>query len=425
MEQMVIKGGGALRGKVRISGSKNASLPIMAAALLSSERIILEDVSALEDVKTMIALLRHLGTEVHFDESRERLSVLAQELKKFTTPYELVGRMRASILVMGPLLGRYGRARISQPGGCAIGLRPIDLHIKGMVSLGAEITVGHGYLEVRAKKLCGSKIYLDYPSVGATENIIMAAVLAAGTTVVENAAQEPEVVDLANFLNTLGAKVNGAGTSVVRIQGVKALHGGCHQIIPDRIEAGTFMLAAVITRGEILLENVIADHLKPVFAKLRETGTEILESDAGITVSVPHEVKAVDIKTLPYPGFPTDLQPQFMALMATAQGNSVTKETVFENRFMHVPELRRMGADIRIEGYSALIKGADCLKGATVRAPDLCGAAALVLAGLAAQGSSSIRGLYHLDRGYNNFSNKLRAIGASLSREQVGNEVKR
>lgn len=425
MEQLVIKGGKVLRGKVRISGSKNASLPIMAAALLSPERITLEDISYLEDVKTMISLLRHLGTEVFFDESREKLTVFAQELKDFTTPYELVGRMRASILVMGPLLGRYGRARISQPGGCAIGLRPIDLHIKGMVSLGAEITVGHGYLEVRAKKLCGSKIYLDYPSVGATENIIMAAVLAAGTTVVENAAQEPEVVDLANFLNTLGAKVNGAGTSVVRIQGVKALHGGCHQIIPDRIEAGTFMLAAAITRGEILLENVIPDHLKPVFAKLREAGVEIVESDEGIIVSAPHELKAVDIKTLPYPGFPTDLQPQFMALMATARGNSVTTETVFENRFMHVPELRRMGADIRIEGYSALIRAVDCLKGATVRAPDLRGAAALVLAGLAAQGISSVRGLYHLDRGYSNFYKKLLVLGASIAREEVGNEVKR
>lgn len=421
MEQLLLEGGIPLRGKVRVSGAKNASLPIMAASLLTSEEVTLEEVPPLEDVKMMLSLLQCLGARTQFDSDSGTVKLKVAELKDFTAPYELVGKMRASVLVMGPLLARYGRARISQPGGCAIGLRPIDLHVKGMMALGADIVMGQGYIEAKAEKLRGARIYLDYPSVGATENSMMAAVLAEGTTVLENCAQEPEIVDLANFLNTLGARVSGAGTSVIRIHGVETLKGGRHTIIPDRIEAGTYMLAAAITRGDVQLENVISDHLKPVLAKLEEAGVEIHEEEeATIRVSVPGEIRAVDVKTLPYPGFPTDLQPQFMALLATARGSSVITETVFENRFMHIPQLQRMGCQISIEGRSALVKGPSPLVGAMVKVPDLRAGAALVLAGLAARGPTRIREVYHIDRGYHDIVDKLEGLGARMSRIKVG-----
>lgn len=423
MEQLLIHGGKPLKGKVKISGAKNASLPIMAASLLATEKVVLDDVPPLEDVKTMAQLLNHMGATVKFNEEKENMIINTPRLKDFTAPYELVGKMRASVLVMGPLLARFGRARISQPGGCAIGLRPIDLHVKGMMALGAEIVMGHGYIEAKAEKLKGSKIYLDYPSVGATENIMMAAVLAEGSTVIENCAQEPEIVDLANFLNAIGGRVSGAGTSLIRIQGVESLKGGVHTIIPDRIEAGTFMVAGAITGGIIIVENVISDHLKPVLAKLEEVGVEIEEREEGILIRADKELKAVDLKTLPYPGFPTDLQPQFMALMTKTRGNSCITESVFENRFMHVAELIRMGADITIESRSALVRGPAHLTGALVKAPDLRAGAALVLASLAARGVTRIRGLEHIDRGYHNFTNKLASLGARLSRGNIDSEV--
>ncbi len=419
MDQLLLEGVRPLQGKVRISGAKNASLPIMAASLLTSERVILDDVPPLEDVKTMLSLLKHLGGRVAFSEDGGPMHLHVPSLRDFTAPYDLVGKMRASVLVMGPLLARYGRARISQPGGCAIGLRPIDLHVKGMMALGADIVMGHGYIEAKAEKLKGAAIYLDYPSVGATENNMMAAVLAEGVTTLENCAQEPEIVDLANFLNSLGAKVSGAGTNIIRIQGVEKLGGTRHAVIPDRIEAGTYMLAAAITRGQVMIENVITDHLKPVLAKLKEAGVEVTEGEKGLTVSVPGQIKAVDVKTLPYPGFPTDLQPQFMALMTTAQGSSVITETVFENRFMHVPQLQRMGANIGIEGRSALVKGPAPLVGATVQVPDLRAGAALVMAGLASRGVTRIRDLNHIDRGYHQFVDKLLHMGARISRDKV------
>ncbi len=421
MEQLVICGGKPLSGKIRISGAKNASLPIMAASLLSREAVRLEDIPPLQDVITMSALLRHLGSKVEFDRRKKYLKIKTPQLKDFTAPYDQVGKMRASILVMGPLLARYGKARISQPGGCAIGQRPIDLHIKGLMALGAEIVMGHGYVEARAEKLKGNKIYLDYPSVGATENNIMAAVLAEGTTVLENCAQEPEIVDLANFLNNLGARVSGAGTSIIRIQGVVALRGGSHTVIPDRIEAGTFLIAAALTRGEVILHNVITDHLKPLLSKLEEAGVLLEEREEGLWVKGPAEIKAVDVKTLPYPGFSTDLQPQFMSLMATARGSSVITETVFENRFMHVPELKRMGADITTEGRTALIKSVPKLTGTLVKTSDLRAGASLVIAGLAAQGETRVTELYHIDRGYDNLSGKLKALGADIRREFSGN----
>jgi len=423
LEQLLVEGGTPLKGRVKINSAKNASLPIMAAALLTREEVTLEGIPPLDDVNTMLSLLEYLGAEADFNKTG-LIKLKVADLQDFTAPYELVGKMRASVLVMGPLLARYGRARISQPGGCAIGLRPIDLHVKGMMALGADIVMGHGYIEARANQLKGAKIYLDYPSVGATENTMMAAVLAEGTTILENCAQEPEIVDLANFLTALGARISGAGTSVIRIHGVDTLQGGRHTVIPDRIEAGTYMLAAAITRGEVLLENVIADHLKPVLAKLKEAGVKIEEKEEdGLLVSVPEEIKAVDVKTLPYPGFPTDLQPQFMALLATARGSSVITETVFENRFMHVPQLQRMGCNISIEGRSALIKGPSPLTGATVKVPDLRAGAALILTGLAARGPTWIREIHHVDRGYHDIVDKLADLGARISRIKVGRSM--
>jgi UDP-N-acetylglucosamine 1-carboxyvinyltransferase len=341
-------------------------------------------------------------------------------VKNLTAPYEYVNRMRASFLIAGPLLARFGRVKLSLPGGCAIGNRPIDLHVKGLTALGARFVVDNGYIEATARTLTGAKIYLDYPSVGATENIIMAASLAAGTTTIENAAAEPEIVDLANFLNAMGSRISGAGTPVIRIEGVPSLKGITHTVIPDRIEAGTFMLAAAITRGDVVLENVVPEHLKALIAKLGEAGVRVEELGADtLRVSMDMRPRPVDVKTLPYPGFPTDLQPQFMALLTLAGGVSVISESVFENRFMHVEELRRMGANLRIEGRNAFVKGNNRLYGALVRATDLRAGAALILAGLAAEGVTVVDNIYHIDRGYASFEERLARLGARISRTRL------
>lgn len=414
--RIVINGGRPLVGRVRIDGAKNAVLPIIAASLLSSRPTTLRDIPWLNDVATACEVIGHLGAAVR--RSGGDLVIDPSGLTDVEAPYELVRKMRASFLVLGPLLARLGRARISLPGGCAIGTRPIDLHLKGLEALGAKIVIGHGRIEaVVADHLHGAHIYLDFPSVGATENIMMAAVLACGTTTIENAAEEPEVVDLANFINTMGGRVYGAGTPVIRIEGEPELHGTTYSVIPDRIEAGTFMVAAAITGGDVVLENVVSEHLKPVIAKLGEAGVIVSEEAGGqLRVTAPERPRATDIKTLPYPGFPTDMQAQFMALLTIAEGTSIVTETVFENRFMHVDELKRMGAQIKIEGRSAVIRGQRQLQGASVRATDLRAGAALVLAGLAAEGTTEVSGVDHIDRGYIAFDEKLARLGADLTR---------
>lgn len=404
-----------LKGKVRINGAKNSALPILAASLLGTEDIILEDVPKLKDVEIICEVLASLGAKVEFlDEGVIKIN--SADINKYQTPYDLMSKMRASFLVMGPLLTRIGKTKTSLPGGCAIGTRPIDLHLKGFRALGATIDVDHGNIGAYAEKLVGDRIYLDFPSVGATENIMMAAVMAEGETIIDNAAMEPEIVDLANFLNKLGADVKGAGTSSIKIKGVKKLGGATHSIIPDRIEAGTFMVAAAITKGDILIENVITSHIKPVIAKLREIGCEVYENEDKVRVIGPKKLKATDIKTLPYPGFPTDMQSQFMALMCVSEGTSVVIETVFENRFMHVDELKRMGADIKIDGRSAIIQGVDSLMAAPVKATDLRAGAALVLAGLVSDGITEIRDIYHIDRGYDRIEDKFIKLGAKIYR---------
>lgn len=417
MAKYLVQKSSPLKGEVTISGSKNAVLPIMAAAILTDEPCELSEVPALRDVDVMCKLLRSLGSEVKEEYEKNKLNILTKNVITDEAPYELVKKMRASILTMGPLLARTGKARIALPGGCAIGARPIDLHLKGFQALGAEIVEGHGYVEAISQKLIGSNVYLDFPSVGATENIMMAAVLAEGITVLENVAEEPEIVDLANFLNRMGAKIKGAGTDTIKIEGVKSLHGAKHSVIPDRIETGTFMVAAAITRGQILIRNVVPDHVKPVIAKLRECGVEIDVTDEGMTVRGDVEaLTATDIKTLPYPGFPTDMQSQFMSLLATVKGSSIVIETVFENRFMHAGELNRMGSNVKIEGRSAIIQGERMLQGAQVISTDLRAGAALVLAGLTAEGTTEISEIYHIERGYEKFVEKFRGLGAKITR---------
>ncbi len=417
MSKILVEKSPPLKGTVRISGAKNSTLPIIAASLLGTEDIILRDVPRLKDVDVICDVLASLGAKVEFlDENT--LKINSKIIDNYETPYELMSKMRASFLVMGPLLTRIGKTKTSLPGGCAIGTRPIDLHLKGFKALGAEVDVDHGYIGAYADKLVGDRIYLDFPSVGATENIMMAAVLAEGKTIIDNAAMEPEIVDLANFLNKLGADVKGAGTSSIRIRGVDKLGGAEHSIIPDRIEAGTFMVASAITNGDILIENVIPSHIKPIIAKLRETGCEVIENGDKIRVIGTKNKKAVDVKTLPYPGFPTDMQAQFMALMSVSKGTSVIIETVFENRFMHVDELKRMGADIKIDGRSSIIQGVDSLMSAPVKATDLRAGAALVLAGLVADGVTEIDNIYHIDRGYDRIEEKFTKLGGRISRTQ-------
>ena len=414
-----------LTGSVRVSGAKNASLPILAASLLGTEDIILEDVPNLKDVEVMCEVLRALGSKVEkYDDGT--ILINSKDVNNYETSYDLMNKMRASFLVMGPLLTRLGKAKNSLPGGCAIGTRPIDLHLKGFRALGAnveelagDISSMESYIMVSTDRLQGGRIYLDFPSVGATENIMMAAVMAEGETVIENAAMEPEIVDLSNFLRKLGGNIKGAGTSTITIKGVDKLGGARHQIIPDRIEAGTFMVAAAITNGDIVVENVIPNHLKPITAKLTEAGCEVIINDEDIRVIGTPKLKSIDIKTLPYPGFPTDMQAQFIALMTKCEGINVAIETVFENRFMHVGEFKKMGADITIDGRSAIINGNAPLHGAEVNATDLRSGASLILAGLVAEGTTTINNLYHIDRGYENIEEKFRKLGAKINRIDV------
>lgn len=416
MERLIVKGGNRLVGTVKTSGAKNAVLPIIAASILGTSPSRLDEIPALEDVRTICAVLKCLGIKVDASEPHT-LKIDSREITSCEAPYELVRSMRASFLVMGPLLARKGYARISQPGGCAIGTRPIDLHLKGFEALGVKIEQGHGYIEASAPEgMTGTNIYLDFPSVGATENIMMAAAMANGTTVLENPAEEPEIVDLANYLNQMGARVRGAGTNVITIEGVSELHGVQHSVIPDRIEAGTYMIAAAMTGGDVIIENVLPEHQKPLIAKLREAGALVEEDIDRIHVVGSGKLKAVDIKTLPYPGFPTDMQAQMMAMLSVAEGRSKITETVFENRFMHVVELNRMGANITTEGRSAVITGPAHLTGCTVRATDLRAGAAMILAGLVAEGATEICDIYHIDRGYEEIAAKLTRLGADIKR---------
>jgi len=417
MSVFVIDGGIPLRGTVRISGAKNAILPALAACLLTEGKTVLKDVPDLEDVHTMCRLLESLGAKVNFGTEKREIEIETGSVIEHTAPYELVNTMRASFLVMGPLLAKKGRARVPLPGGCAIGSRPVDLHLKGFSAMGATINTGHGYVEAQVNgRLTGARIYLDFPSVGATENILMAAVLAKGQTVIENAATEPEIVDLATMLVSMGANVTGAGTDTIRIIGTDKLKPTEHIVIPDRIEAGTYMLAAAITGGEVTIENTMSDHLKPVIAKLREAGIEIAEEFNSINVRAVRRPKAVDVKTHPFPGFPTDMQAQMTAFLSQAEGTSIVVETIFENRFMHIGELKRMGARIKIDGRTAIIEGATQLMGAQVRATDLRAGAALVLAGLIARDRTEIIDIYHVDRGYEAMEKKLQALGARIVR---------
>lgn len=418
MEKIIIKGGQQLRGTVRVEGAKNAVLPILAASLLASEgKSVITNVPPLADVYTINEVLRHMKARVIFNDQK----VIVDSTGVLTTeaPFEFVSKMRASVLVLGPLLTRYGHAKVAMPGGCAIGSRPIDLHLKGFEAMGASVELGHGYVEVKTPnngRLKGAKIYLDMPSVGATENIMMAATLAEGTTIIENSAKEPEIVDLANYLNKMGAQVVGAGTETIRIEGVNYLKGTEHTTIPDRIEAGTFMVAAAITGGDVVIQDAISEHLRPVIAKLEEMGVTIQQVENGLRIIGPKRLKTTDIKTLPHPGFPTDMQSQMMALMLYAEGTSIITETVFENRFMHIEEFRRMNAKVKVEGRSVIIEGPSEIQGAEVTATDLRAAAALILAGLAAKGTTEVLELYHLDRGYVDFVKKLATLGANITR---------
>jgi len=423
LEKIIVRGGQRLHGTVKVEGAKNAVLPVLAATLLASDgKSVIHDVPTLSDVYTINEVLRNLNAEVRFDNNTVIVDA-SRELKD-EAPFEYVRKMRASVTVMGSLLARNGRARVALPGGCAIGSRPIDLHLKGFEAMGATVKVGNGFIEAKVDgRLKGAKIYLDFPSVGATENIMMAASLAVGTTTIENAAKEPEIVDLANFLNKMGAKVKGAGTGTIRIEGVDVLFGAVHHIIPDRIEAGTFMVAAAITGGNVLVKGAVPEHLSSLIAKMEEMGVMIMEEEEGIRVIGPDKLKAVDIKTMPHPGFPTDMQSQMMALLLRAKGTSMITETVFENRFMHVEEFRRMNADIKIEGRSVILNGPCDLQGAEVAATDLRAAAALILTGLVADGVTRVTELKHLDRGYVNFHKKLAALGAQIERISEADEA--
>ncbi|WP_312096471.1 UDP-N-acetylglucosamine 1-carboxyvinyltransferase [Niallia sp.] len=416
MDKIIVRGGKRLNGTVKVEGAKNAVLPVIAATLLASDgKSIIKSVPTLSDVYTINEVLRYLNADVHFENGE--VIVDASNDLSVEAPFEYVRKMRASVLVMGSLLARNGHARVALPGGCAIGSRPIDQHLKGFEAMGAKVQVGNGFIEASVEgRLQGAKIYLDFPSVGATENIMMAASLAKGTTIIENVAKEPEIVDLANFLNKMGGKVRGAGTGTIRIEGVDVLHGTEHTIIPDRIEAGTFLIAAAITGGNVLVQGAVPEHLSSLIAKMEEMGVVFKEEEDGIRVVSAENLKAVDIKTMPHPGFPTDMQSQMMALLLRAKGTSMITETVFENRFMHVEEFRRMNGDVKIEGRSVVMNGPTNLQGAEVAATDLRAAAALILSGLVADGITRVTELKHLDRGYVNFHQKLAALGADIER---------
>ncbi len=417
MEKFVVETSLNLEGSLRVSGAKNSVLIIMAASLLAEGECIIEDVPNLLDVHVMIDLLRSLGSEVSYDVEKEQLRTRVIDPAITDASYELTNKMRASIVVMGPLLARRRRANVALPGGCPIGARPIDLHLKGFRRLGVEVEIGHGFVEgVVRDRMKGNTIYLDFPSVGATENILMAATLAEGVTTIENAAQEPEITDLASFLTKMGAKITGAGTSTIRITGVDRLEGVRHQVIPDRIEAGTYMIAAAITRSRIFIDNVVPTHLRPLLSKLEEAGVEVLAEAGGMVVDARKGFSGVDITTLPYPGFPTDLQAQLMVMLTISPGIHTVRETIFENRFMYANELMRMGADIRIDASSAMVKGVDHLEGAQVKSTDLRAGAALILAGLVAAGKTEVFEIHHVDRGFVNIEKKLQSIGANIKR---------
>jgi UDP-N-acetylglucosamine 1-carboxyvinyltransferase len=419
VDKIIIQGGRSLAGEVVVSGAKNAALPVLMSALLTAEPCAFKAIPHLADIRTTLKLLAGLGVKVEQKSwlaGSDALALQADRIVKFEAPYDLVKTMRASFLVLGPLLARFGQARVSTPGGCAIGARPINLHLKGFEALGATIEQAHGYIEATASRLRGAKIYLDLPSVGATENLMMAATLAEGTTIIENAAKEPEINDLADALNKMGASVKGAGSDIVEIDGVDALHGTEHRIIPDRIEAGSFVIAAALTGGDVLVRGARADHLDAFLIKLKEAGVVVSADDSGIRVQRNGRIKSVDVTTLPYPGFPTDLQAQMMVLMAVADGVSVITETIFENRFMHAQELDRMGAQIKLEGNRAVVRGVRELSGAPVMASDLRASVALVLAGLVAAGTTEVSRVYHLDRGYEQIERKLSLAGGQIVR---------
>jgi len=413
--KFVITGGKKLEGRVKISGAKNSALSIMAAALLTKDACILKNIPRLSDVEIMIKVIRKLGVEIEW-KGENVLYINPDGFDNYEAPYELVKMMRASFLVMGPLLARLKKAKISLPGGCAIGARPVDFHIKGFTALGAKVEMEKGYIKAEAEKLIGNDIYLDFPSLGATENIMMAASLARGITRIENAAKDPEIVELGNYLIKMGANIKGLGSDLIKINGVKELKGTDYTIIPDRIEAGTYIIAAAMTKGKVLVEDINPDLLNPLIVKLEKAGVKIIKHKNSLNIIGPDRVDAVDVKTLPFPGFPTDLQPQMMAFACIAKGASVITETVFENRFTHIGDLRRMGANIKVEGHSAIIKGVEKLSAAPVMASDLRGGAALVLAGLVAEGTTELSRIYHTDRGYMKLEEKLTSLGADINR---------
>jgi len=414
MEKIAIDGGISLKGEVSISGAKNAALPIMAASILSSGENIISNTPRLRDITTMGNLLTKLG--INFQAEHNRIFLRTHGINSIEAPYELVKTMRASVLVLGPLLARMGEARVSLPGGCAIGARGINLHLMGLKKMGADIILSEGYIEAKVKKLKGAPVYFDIPTVTGTENLMMAAVLADGETIIENAACEPEVVDLANALISMGADIQGAGTNIIKIRGVNKLKPLDYHIIPDRIEAGTFLAAAGITRGKIKIKGCNSEHMDAVIIKLGEAGLKITKEKDGLIAEGSERLASIDVKTMPYPGFPTDMQAQFMALMSLSDGTSFVTENIFENRFMHVAELRRMGADIKVEGAAATVRGVKSLKGAPVMATDLRASASLIIAGLAAEGTTVVDRVYHLDRGYEKIEEKLKPLGARIRR---------
>lgn len=416
MEKLKVTGGCRLKGEVKASGAKNAALPILAASLLTADDLVLHNVPHLSDIRTMGKLLSGLGMTVERPSDTETVRLNAKSLTTLTAPYELVKTMRASIVTLGPMLARFGEARVSLPGGCAIGARPVDQHIKGLQTLGAEVVIDHGYVVAKAKRLKGARIVTDMVTVTGTENLLMAATLAEGTTVIENAAREPEVVDLANCLIAMGAKIRGAGTPVIEVEGVSELHGATHSVLPDRIETGSFLVAALMTRGDVTVTHAAPHTLDIVLEKLREAGATVQTGDDWIRVSIDKRPKAVSVRTVPHPGFPTDMQAQFMALDTIAEGTGRITETIFENRFMHVPELQRLGANITVDGHTAVVTGVEALSGANVMATDLRASASLVIAGLVAKGETIVDRIYHLDRGYDHMEVKLAALGAQIER---------
>lgn len=427
MEKIIVRGGNKLKGTVEIEGAKNAVLPILAASILPTEgRTVLHNVPILSDVFTMNNVIRFLNVKVGFDEDQREITVDSTDELSYEAPFKYVSKMRASIVVLGPLLARVKHAKVAMPGGCAIGSRPIDLHLKGLEAMGAKIIRNDGYIEATTDGLKGANIYLDFPSVGATQNIMMAATLAKGTTIIENVAREPEIVDLANFLNKMGAHVTGAGTETIKVVGVDHLHGVEHTVVQDRIEAGTFMVAAAITNGNVLIKDAVEEHNKPLISKLEEMGAQVIREDDGIRVIGPEKLKPADVKTMPHPGFPTDMQPQISVAQLAADGTSTLTETVFENRFMHLEELRRMNADFKVEGNAAVLNGPTNFSGSEVAATDLRAAAALILAGLIAKGITQVTHLEYLDRGYWHFNQKLASLGAEIKRvdDITGNEMK-